>query len=224
MSDSLVQIRKVSFSHKDNQVLNNVNLDINSSEFVYLIGKTGSGKSSLLKLLYADLELKTGDISVGDFNLKKIKRRKIAGLRRTLGIIFQDFQLLPDRTVFQNLEFAMKATGWKKKDEIKNKITEILKQVQLSDMEDKYPHQLSGGEQQRVSIGRALINSPKLILADEPTGNLDPDTTNDIMQLLTEIKNAGTTVIMATHDYTIIKNFPGRVVRCVNGVLNEEIN
>ena len=221
MSDSLVKISNVSFSHKDNKVLSNVNLEINDSEFVYLIGKTGSGKSSLLKLLYADLKLIKGEIRIAEFELNKIKRSKIPNLRRKLGIIFQDFQLLPDRSVYENLEFAMKATGWKKKAEIKNKTSQILEQVQLQGKEDKYPHQLSGGEQQRVSIGRALINSPKLILADEPTGNLDPDTTQDIMNLLNEIKNNGTTVIMATHDYTIIEKFPGRLIKCVDGELSE---
>jgi cell division transport system ATP-binding protein len=221
MDQSLISIKNISFSHNDLKVLSNVNLEIKAGEFVYLIGKTGSGKSSLLKLLYSDHKIQEGEITISDFQLQKIKRRKVPFLRRIQGIIFQDFQLLPDRNVTENLIFAMKATGWKKKDQISKKVKEILKQVQLEGMELKYPHQLSGGEQQRVAIGRALVNSPKVILADEPTGNLDPDTSIDIMNLLSEIRATGTAIIMATHDYTLLDKFPGRIIKCESGVFTE---
>lgn len=222
MSDQLVEIKNVSFKTKDLQILKNVNLNINKGEFVYLIGKTGSGKSSLLKLLYADNRLTEGDIKFKDFSLNKLKRRRIPKLRRELGVIFQDFQLLPDRTVEDNLKFTMKATGWKKKVDINKRIKEVLRMVELEDKDKKYPHQLSGGEQQRVSIARALINNPSLIVADEPTGNLDPETTDGIMQLLNEIKAEGTTIVMATHDYRLLDKYPGRVINCIKGEFEEK--
>lgn len=223
MSEQLIEIKNVSFRTKDLQILKGVNLEINKGEFIYLIGKTGSGKSSLLKLLYADNKLTEGDIKFKEFSLNKLKRRKIPKLRRELGVIFQDFQLLPDRNVEDNLKFTMKATGWKKKLEIQNRIKEVLKMVELEDMNKKYPHQLSGGEQQRVSIARALVNNPELIIADEPTGNLDPETTDGIMQLLNDIKSEGTTVVMATHDYRLLDKYPGRVISCVKGKFEEKL-
>lgn len=222
MSEAIVKIKDLSVNHKEQNVLKNVNLSVDQGEFIYLIGKTGSGKSSLLKILYADLKFDQGEVHVADLSLKKIKRKNIPLLRRKLGIIFQDFQLLPDRTVESNLIFAMKATGWTKKSEIQKRLDEILSLIDLKDKGNKYPHQLSGGEQQRVAIGRALINSPEVILADEPTGNLDPQTSVEIMNLLFDIKSKGTAVLMATHDFMIIEKFPSKIVKFENGFAVQE--
>lgn len=222
MAEPIISIENLSVDQKDQNVLKSVNLSVNEGDFIYLIGKTGSGKSSLLKILYADLKIKSGKVNIGGIELSKLKRRQIPTLRRKMGIIFQDFQLLPDRTVQDNLIFAMKATGWNKKSEIKAKLAEIFELINLQGKENKYPHQLSGGEQQRVAIGRALINSPKVILADEPTGNLDPQTSIEIMNLLFDIRSKGTAVLMATHDYMIIDKFPSDIVRFENGEAKPE--
>lgn len=203
------------------KILEDVNIELSRGEFVYLVGKTGSGKSSLLKTLYADLPLKYGDGSVAGYPLKKLKRRKIPFLRRKLGIVFQDFQLLQDRSIYNNLYFVMRATGWHKRSEMKKRCDEMLGRVGLTGLGDKYPHQLSGGEQQRVSIARALINRPEIILADEPTGNLDPETSEGILNLLFEISKEGTSVLMATHDYTIMEKFPFRTFRCADQRVSE---
>ncbi|MFA5574416.1 MAG: ATP-binding cassette domain-containing protein [Brumimicrobium sp.] len=202
-------------------VLQNMNVSIASKEFVYLIGKTGSGKSSFLKMLYADLPLIDGEGRVVGFDLKKIKRKEIPMLRRNIGIVFQDFQLLTDRSVMDNLTFVMKATGWKKKVAMEQRGLEVLRMVGIEEKAYKMPHELSGGEQQRVSIARALINNPQLILADEPTGNLDPETSEDIMRLLHAIANEGTATLMATHDKSLIEKFPGRVLKVEKNTITE---
>ncbi len=204
-------------------VLNGVDLKVKKGEFVYLIGKTGSGKSSLMKALYGDLALQQGEGQVVGFDLQKLKQKDVPYLRRKLGIVFQDFQLLMDRTVADNLIFALRATGWKDKAKIQERINDVLTQVGLRTKGFRFPHELSGGEQQRVTIARALLNNPELILADEPTGNLDPDTSDDIMQLLLKLnRELHTAVVMATHNYYIIEKFPSRIVRCADGKLIEE--
>jgi cell division transport system ATP-binding protein len=205
------------FQHNNSLVLHELNLEVEAGEFVYLIGKTGSGKSSLLKTLYADLPLKEGSITVAGIDLDNISRKKISQLRRKLGIVFQDFQLLYDRTVFDNLDFVLRSTGWSEIDLRKNRVAEVLKQVGLATKEHKMPHELSGGEQQRVVIARALLNNPELIIADEPTGNLDPEVADDIMAVLKQINAEGTAVIMATHDYRLINKFYGKIYRCEGG-------
>lgn len=205
------------FQHNNSLVLHELNLEVGAGEFVYLIGKTGSGKSSLLKTLYADLPLKEGSITVAGIDLDNISRKKVSQLRRKLGIVFQDFQLLYDRTVFDNLDFVLRSTGWNEIDRRKNRVAEVLKQVGLATKEHKMPHELSGGEQQRVVIARALLNNPELIIADEPTGNLDPEVADDIMAVLKQINAEGTAVIMATHDYRLINKFYGKVYRCEGG-------
>jgi len=221
---SIIKLNSVSVYQSDKLVLQNVDLDIESGEFVYLIGKTGSGKSSLLQILYADLELKVGEASVCGYDLSKIKRYEVPFLRRKLGIVFQDFQLLDDRNVEENFKFVLKATGWKDKNEIDKRILEVLDQVGMIDKLKVMPHQLSGGEQQRIAIARSLLNHPEIILADEPTGNLDPETSNGIMKLLLKICDLGKTVIMATHNYNIIQKFPGRIVKCEDGVIISSTN
>lgn len=221
MSDKVVNIVNTSiYQRNDNMVLHNLNLAVDKGDFVYLIGKTGSGKSSLLKTLYGDLPLKDGEASVAGFDLKGIDRKRISKLRRKLGIVFQDFQLLGDRTVYQNLEFVLKSTGWKSSDDIKQRINKVMEDVGLTRKEHKMPHELSGGEQQRVVIARALLNSPELIIADEPTGNLDPEVADDIMQMLMNINKEGTTIIMATHDYRLINKFNAKVYKCENGEIS----
>lgn len=220
--EPIVSLAGANISILHNLVLKDVNLTINKGEFVYLIGKTGSGKSSLLKTLYGELPLKEGSGEVATFGLPKLKRKKIPFLRRKLGIVFQDFQLLGDRTINENLIFVMKATGWKDKKEIKARAEEVLNRVGLATKGFKYPHELSGGEQQRVAIARALVNDPDLILADEPTGNLDPETSDKIIELLIEISNNGRAILMATHDYKIMEKFPARTIKCEEGKLLEE--
>ena len=215
--DTIINLEKVSIFQKHNLVLTNVSLHIDKGEMVYLLGKTGSGKSSLLKTLYADLDLQQGNASVAGYNLGVIKRKEIPYLRRKLGIVFQDFQLLTDRTVNDNLLFVLKATGWKDKADMQKRIQEVLEKVHLSTKGFKMPHELSGGEQQRVSIARALLNDPELILADEPTGNLDPETSEGIMNLLLEISKNGRAVLIATHDIMMFDKFPSRTIRCENG-------
>lgn len=215
--DTIIYLDKVSIFQKHNMVLNNVSLTIDKGEFVYLIGKTGSGKSSLLKTLYAELALNQGEAKVAGFDLVNIKRKEIPFLRRKLGIVFQDFQLLTDRTINDNLLFVLKATGWKNKDDMQKRVQEVLEKVRLGTKGFKMPHELSGGEQQRISIARALLNDPELILADEPTGNLDPETSEDIMNTLLEISKNGRAVIIATHDIMMFNKFPSRTIKCENG-------
>lgn len=214
-----ISLKNAAIFQHERCILKNVNFEIGEGEFVYLIGKTGSGKSSLLKTLYADLPAKEGEINIADFNLRKIKKREIPMLRRKIGIIFQDFQLLFDRNVESNLSFVLEATGWKDKTLISERIDEVLRQVNLGNKLKSMPHQLSGGEQQRIAIARALLNDPKVILADEPTGNLDPDTTNDIMDLLKEISAKGKTILMATHNYNLILKYPSRIIKCDEGMV-----
>lgn len=209
----------VGTGYRDQNVLQDVNFKMNKGEFVYLIGKTGAGKSSILKMLYADLLPRKGSLKVGDFAIDSIRKKDIPKLRRRLGIVFQDFQLLPDRNILENLRFAMRATGWKDKNKMKNRSMELLAKVGLSAKLNSMPHQLSGGEQQRVSIARALINDPILLLADEPTGNLDPVATDMIMEILFRINLAGTSVIMATHEYELIRKYPARTLECKGGAI-----
>ena len=210
----LVHYQGVDISRQDNIVLKNVELELRKGEFLYVIGKVGSGKSSLLKTMYADVPLENGVASVLGYDLRHLKRKQVPYLRRKMGIVFQDFQLLTDRTVFENLRFVLKSTGWKNKEDIRHRINEVLQQVGMKFMDNKMPHELSGGEQQRVVIARALLNHPDIILADEPTGNLDPQTGDQIVQLLQSICETGTAVIMTTHNHRFVKEFPGKVMIC----------
>ena len=216
MNKPIIEIKNLNLLQEGYEIFKNLNLNIFKGEFIYLIGETGSGKSSLLKALYADLKFKTGEIIISNINLKNIKANKYYTIRRKLGIIFQDFKLLNDRTIFKNLEFVLKATGWKEKNEISKKINSVLEQVSLLNYQDKMPHELSGGEQQRASIARALLNNPEIILADEPTGNLDPEKSEKIIKLLKQINEKGTTIIIASHDYSIIKKFSAKILKCEN--------
>jgi cell division transport system ATP-binding protein len=219
MSAVAVSIKDVDVFQGKNLVLSKVNIEVAEGEFLYLIGKTGSGKSSLLKMLYADLPLTQGEIELAGFRLSDLKEKDIPFLRRKLGIVFQDFRLLSDRSVNDNLLFVMMATGWNNKEEMLKRVQDVLGKVGLTGKGGKMPHELSGGEQQRVGIARALINHPLVILADEPTGNLDPATSEEIIQLLLEISRSGTAVMVATHDVLLFKKFPSRTLRCENGVV-----
>jgi len=215
--DTIIELNNISIFQKNILVLSQVSLTINKGEFVYIIGKTGTGKSSLLKVLYADLPAAEGYVNVAGFNLTGLKRKNIPQLRRKLGVVFQDFQLLTDRSVNDNLLFVMKATGWKNKTEMELRINDVLAKVGLGTKGFKMPHQLSGGEQQRLAIARALINDPEILLADEPTGNLDPETSEGIMELLFDISSTGMAVLMATHNYVLIRKYPSRMLKCENG-------
>ena len=213
---TIIELKDVQVEQQKNVVLKNISIKIEKGEFVYFVGKTGSGKSSLLKSLYGDININSGTGTVLGYDVVKSKRKKILSLRRKIGIIFQDFELLTDRSVADNLKFIMKATGWKGKEKINSKISELLEKVGMKEKANTYPHLMSGGEQQRVAIARALVNDPELILADEPTGNLDPETSVQIMNLLNKIASNGKTIVMATHDYNIIDKFRGRIVKFEN--------
>ena len=218
---TLLRLDGVEICRDENVILHDASFTLCNGEFVYVIGKVGSGKSSLLKSLYCEIPISQGDAWLLDYNLCKMKRKDIPYLRRKLGIVFQDVQLLTDRSVIKNLEFVLRATGWKKKSEIKERIDDVLHQVGMHNKGYKMPHELSGGEQQRIVIARALLNDPKLILADEPTGNLDPETSGQIVQLLHDICEKGTAVIMTTHNYTLVHNYPARIVKCENARLGD---
>lgn len=214
MSNTVLSLKNASIYQGNSLILSDVNVDIIKGEFVYLIGKTGSGKSSFMKTLYGDLQLTEGEGSIVDYNLRTLKEKDIPYLRRKLGIIFQDFKLLPDRTVNENLSFVLKATGWKDKKEMEVKIEQVLDKVGMKTSGFKFPHELSGGEQQRVAIARALLNDPELILADEPTGNLDPQTSVEVMKVLQDINKNGNTILMATHDYAMLLKYPSKTLKC----------
>ena len=217
---TLLKLEHVEICREENVILRDASLPLHHGEFVYVIGKVGSGKSSLLKSLYCEIPIQQGEAQLLDYNLCKIKRKDIPYLRRKLGIVFQDFQLLTDRTAYKNLEFVLRATGWKKRSEINRRIEEVLFQVGMQDKGYKMPHELSGGEQQRIVIARALLNEPALILAAAPTGNLDPETSGQIVQLLHDICQQGTAVIMTTHNFTLVHNYPARIVKCENASLS----
>ena len=216
IENSFLDFKDVKIQHQENLILSNINLSINKGEFVYFVGRTGSGKSSLLKAIYGDVPINKGEITFKNQNLSKLSKKNILALRRKIGIIFQDFQLLMDRSVSDNLRFVMKATGWKGKKRIEEEIEKLLTKVDMLEKANAYPHLISGGEQQRIAVARALINNPELIIADEPTGNLDPETSEKIMSLVKTITREQKTVIMATHDFDIINKFPGRIVKFKN--------
>ena len=223
MSNNIVSFSDATINQRGKTILKNVSIDVSEGGFVFLIGRTGSGKSSLIKTIYGDLELEGGVGNVAGYDLTRLKSKQIPNLRRELGVVFQDFKLLPDRTIDDNLKFVLKSTGWKNKKEITDRIDKVLKMVGITLNKNKYPFELSGGEQQRVAIARALLNEPKLIIADEPTGNLDPQTSQEIMQLFKSLHEKGMTLLMATHDYQMIVKFPGKIFKCENGKVFEVI-
>lgn len=223
MSQTILSLTDVTIYQENNAVLAHVNLEVKNGEFIYIIGKTGSGKSSFMKTLYADLPLTEGEGTIVDHDLKTLKEKDIPYLRRKLGIVFQDFKLLPDRNVHDNLEFVLKATGWGEKAEMQVQIDEVLDKVGMRNFANKMPHQLSGGEQQRIAIARALLNDPELILADEPTGNLDPQTSVEVMELLKKINQNGKTILMATHDYALLMKYPSKTLKCEDKTLFEVV-
>jgi len=214
MPETVLQLKDASIYQGESLVLSNVNFEMEQGDFVYLIGKTGTGKSSFMKTLYGDLELTEGEGNIVDFDLRTLKENEIPFLRRKLGVVFQDFKLLNDRTVNGNLEFVLRATGWKEKDKISNKIKDVLDRVGMKTTGFKFPYELSGGEQQRIAIARALLNDPELILADEPTGNLDPQTSIEVMEVLQDLNKKGHTILMATHDYALLLKYPSKTVKC----------
>ncbi len=223
MSETILQLKEASIYQGESLVLSKVNIEILKGEFVYLIGKTGTGKSSFMKTLYGDLPLKEGDGSIVDYDLKTLKEKDIPFLRRKLGVVFQDFKLLIDRTINDNLFFVLKATGWKEKDKMNARVEEVLTKVGMKTKGFKFPHELSGGEQQRVAIARALLNNPELILADEPTGNLDPQTSIEVMQVLQDINKNGNTILMATHDYALLLKYPSKTLKCDDSQVYEVV-
>jgi len=220
----IIDAKEISVIFDKNIILSNVSFSMKKGELVYLIGKTGSGKTSFIRLLYADIKPSVGNISAINYDINKIKRKQIQNLRRKLGMIFQDFQLLTDRIVYENFFFAMRATGWKEKNKMIKRANEVLTMVGVPDKGNSMPHQLSGGEQQRIAIARALINEPELIIADEPTGNLDPETSSDVMKVLVEMNKKGISVLMATHNYNLIEKYPSKTFLCDNGKITEVKN
>jgi cell division transport system ATP-binding protein len=223
MSETILSLNNVTIYQSNKVVLSNINLDVKKGEFIYIIGKTGTGKSSFMKTLYADLPLTEGEGTIVDYDLKTLKENDIPYLRRKIGVVFQDFQLLSDRNINENLLFVLRATGWKDKKEMQEKIDSVLQSVGMQSFSHKMPHQLSGGEQQRIAIARALLNDPELILADEPTGNLDPQTSVEVMSVLKEINEKGKTIIMATHDYALIMKFPTKTLKCEDNTIFEVV-
>ncbi|MBA0883265.1 cell division ATP-binding protein FtsE [Flavobacterium undicola] len=223
MSQAVLSLKNATIYQEDKVILSNVNLEVNHGEFIYIIGKTGSGKSSLMKTLYADLQLTEGNGHIVDFDLETMKEDDIPFLRRKIGIVFQDFKLLPDRSIQDNMLFVLKATGWTDQDEMNRKIEEVLDKVGMKNYAQKMPHQISGGEQQRVAIARALLNDPELILADEPTGNLDPQTSAEVLDVLKKINANGKTIIMATHDYALLMKFPSKTLKCEDAKIFEVV-
>ena len=223
MSQTILALHNATIYQEGNKILSDVNIDVKKGEFLYIIGKTGTGKSSLMKTLYADLPLTNGEGVIVDFQLNGLKDNDIPYLRRKIGIVFQDFKLLPDRSIKANLEFVLKATGWENASDMQDKIDEVLDKVGLKHLQNKMPHQLSGGEQQRVAIARALLNDPELILADEPTGNLDPQTSVEVMEVLRKINQNGKTIVMATHDYALLMKYPSKTLKCEDGTIFEVV-
>ncbi|HTG66873.1 MAG TPA: ATP-binding cassette domain-containing protein [Flavobacterium sp.] len=223
MSQAVLSLKNATIYQEDKVILSNVNLEVNRGEFIYIIGKTGSGKSSLMKTLYADLQLTEGNGHIVDFDLETMKEDDIPFLRRKIGIVFQDFKLLPDRSIQDNMLFVLKATGWTDQNEMNRKIEEVLDKVGMKNYAQKMPHQISGGEQQRVAIARALLNDPELILADEPTGNLDPQTSAEVLDVLKKINANGKTIIMATHDYALLMKFPSKTLKCEDAKIFEVV-